>query len=627
MFPPQGRSPLPSSPTAQPSLCADSIRLFAGALGKMVRSTVRREDADTPQVKCDNCNRWVYLDETGYKTLREARAADGFMCTLCVSDATSAAKLDALETETMKLRELITRLQEQILVLNTQLARSGVISEQRSSGPELQSSRPSESTSALVPSSPSECAQEIALESQQQPPRRAEPTVLPIQALGAGSSTQDESGINNLSNVADKPLATAPEVTSFRDANLDAAPNSSEDEPPRKHLEERTPARKPDIQKSAAHESSGTSPDEVAFGTGQGDTQLNASSKNNLRQNSQEKLPNALDVEESCDLGHAQLKGTRGKTHRKLRRNERNKASQWNTPERISGGAQALTIAGKNPDKPQVANDQHGHQNARGCPPQSRQREVVMAGDKNVSLLAETLMAETGSRGTFEFLYGAKTTMADAVRYATDFEKKAPSTQRQYILHAGIHDVLQGTSEGITDILSREWSGRRGQLTVCSIPEITSRGGEVRAAIVLANAKLKKWCRKTGQRFIDMNKIELPIGYGKDGFHYSEDSTRLISRLIGQSLVRFLDRGGPPRLGKPKPLTRMLSKEGQLPVQHGHKRGDPKQGTGVMHHTQKRPVNKNQQRRKSGTNQHQMELVQLIAQSLESILAKKWPTQ
>ncbi|KAH9384573.1 hypothetical protein HPB48_026581 [Haemaphysalis longicornis] len=264
----------------------------------------------------------------------------------------------------------------------------------------------------------------------------------------------------------------------------------------------------------------------------------------------------------------------RGKTHRKLRRNESNKASQWNTPERISGGAQALTIAGKNPDKPQVANDQHEHQNARGCPPQSRQREVVMAGDNNVSLLAETLMAETGSRGTFEFLYGAKAMMADAVRYATDFEKKAPSTQRQYILHAGIHDVLQGTSEGITDILSREWSGRRGQLTVCSIPEITSRGGE------------------TGQRFIDMNKIELPIGYGKDGFHYSEDSTRLISRLIGQSLVRFLDRGRPTRLGKPKPLTRMLSKEGQLPVQHGHKRGDPKtrEPTTATRHLFSRPT-------------------------------------
>lgn len=97
-----------------------------------------------------------------------------------------------------------------------------------------------------------------------------------------------------------------------------------------------------------------------------------------------------------------------------------------------------------------------------------------MASDKNVSLLAETLVAETDSRGTFEFLYGAKATMTDAVRYATEFEKKAPSTQRPYILHAGNHDVLQGTSVGITDILSREWSGRRGQLTVCSIPEITS---------------------------------------------------------------------------------------------------------------------------------------------------------
>lgn len=143
---------------------------------------------------------------------------------------------------------------------------------------------------------------------------------------------------------------------------------------------------------------------------------------------------------------------------------------------------------------------------------------------------------------------------------------------------------------------------------------------------MLANAKLKKWSRKNGQRFIDLSRIDLPIGYCKDGIHYNEDSTRFISRLLGQSLVRFLDRGGQPRRGKPKPLTRKLSNECQTLIQHGHKRGGPKQVTGAMHHTKERLMNQNPQRLKNGANRQQMELVQLITQSVEHILAKKWPT-
>lgn len=82
---------------------------------------MRREGVDAPQVKCDKCNRWAYLDETGYKTFREARAASDFVCTLCVSDTASTSKLEPMEAETITLRGLITHLQDQLLKVTAQL--------------------------------------------------------------------------------------------------------------------------------------------------------------------------------------------------------------------------------------------------------------------------------------------------------------------------------------------------------------------------------------------------------------------------------------------------------------------------------------------------------------------------
>ncbi|KAH9378352.1 hypothetical protein HPB48_000186 [Haemaphysalis longicornis] len=68
-------------------------------------------------------HRWAYLEETEYKTNREARAAEGYVCRICSREDALAAKLSALETETEKLRGEVAQLQEQIVSLTTTSSR------------------------------------------------------------------------------------------------------------------------------------------------------------------------------------------------------------------------------------------------------------------------------------------------------------------------------------------------------------------------------------------------------------------------------------------------------------------------------------------------------------------------
>lgn len=98
-----------------------SPRLLIGAPGEMVKTTTRREDDDAPQVQCDQCSRWAYLDETDFKTPREARASGVFVCSICSSSAVLAGKLEVVATEATELRGVVRQLQEQVSQLMAQL--------------------------------------------------------------------------------------------------------------------------------------------------------------------------------------------------------------------------------------------------------------------------------------------------------------------------------------------------------------------------------------------------------------------------------------------------------------------------------------------------------------------------
>lgn len=65
------------------------------------------------------------------------------------------------------------------------------------------------------------------------------------------------------------------------------------------------------------------------------------------------------------------------------------------------------------------------------------------------------------------------------------------------------------------------------------------KGDEVRAAILLANAKIKKWCRRTQHRFIDLRRGWHASMLEKDGL-YSLKGANFVAAKTAQATHPFL---------------------------------------------------------------------------------------
>ncbi|KAH9374635.1 hypothetical protein HPB48_018953 [Haemaphysalis longicornis] len=124
-------------------------------------------------------------------------------------------------------------------------------------------------------------------------------------------------------------------------------------------------------------------------------------------------------------------------------------------------------------------------------PARNAAREVILVGDANVSKFGADAQKAIGAPGAVGLLYAKKATAATAIRYVKTYERKAKPICRIYVLHVGLVDVLLRAPEETVRNFEANWADRLGDLEVCSIPEITTRGGETRAAVVMANARLE----------------------------------------------------------------------------------------------------------------------------------------
>ncbi|KAL1487447.1 hypothetical protein MTO96_046541 [Rhipicephalus appendiculatus] len=109
------------------------------------------------------------------------------------------------------------------------------------------------------------------------------------------------------------------------------------------------------------------------------------------------------------------------------------------------------------------------------------------------------------------------------------------------------------TPDAVTRALNAPWTGRPDGLIVCSIPEVTTRGGEIRAAIITANAQLQRWCRKNKHWFIDLTKGWRPEMLASDGLQYSAEGIHFITAKINPILHALL--GQRPREPQKRPTS------------------------------------------------------------------------
>lgn len=77
-------------------------------------------------------------------------------------------------------------------------------------------------------------------------------------------------------------------------------------------------------------------------------------------------------------------------------------------------------------------------------------------------------------------------------------------------------------------------------MLVCSIPEVTRRGGETRARIVMANAQLKKLCKRRRIRFLDLAANSSDDHFAADGVSYGSEGIRQVVKQLAPPMARFL---------------------------------------------------------------------------------------
>ncbi|KAH9375844.1 hypothetical protein HPB48_002313 [Haemaphysalis longicornis] len=145
------------------------------------------------------------------------------------------------------------------------------------------------------------------------------------------------------------------------------------------------------------------------------------------------------------------------------------------------------------------------------------------------------------SPGAVGLLYGKRATTATALKYIASYERRARPIHRRYVLHVGLVEILRRTPEEIIDTLNASSADSVDGFAVCSIPDVATKGAEVRAAIQLANARIKKWCRRTHHRFIDLSRGWQDTMLEKDGL-YSLEGASFVAAKIAQATLPFLGK-------------------------------------------------------------------------------------
>ncbi|KAM7311981.1 hypothetical protein ISCGN_008886 [Ixodes scapularis] len=147
-------------------------------------------------------------------------------------------------------------------------------------------------------------------------------------------------------------------------------------------------------------------------------------------------------------------------------------------------------------------------------PPWGVKKEVLIVGDSNVGRFAPAFSEQMGGGQNFDVLLNRKATQPD--------------------------DIVES--------LEKKWCFREVALTVCSVPEVTSRGKENQAAAMMLNSRLRKMCKKIHTKYVDLSRNLVNDGFmEKDGLRYSNQGINMVTgRLVGLA-NRFLGRQGKDR--------------------------------------------------------------------------------
>lgn len=177
-------------------------------------------------------------------------------------------------------------------------------------------------------------------------------------------------------------------------------------------------------------------------------------------------------------------------------------------------------------------------------PPPGITKEVVVVGDGNVGLFAQSLVDAVGAPEAVEVLYNRGAGVSESLKLIQEYEQAARPLHRMWIIHVGLTDLLASKGEELVSQFEGLCEGKGRSAIVCSIPEVTQRGGEARARIVMANALLKKLCKRRRLRFVDLGINGFEDHLAGDGVSYGREAISKVIRMLQEPITRFLGADG-----------------------------------------------------------------------------------
>ncbi|KAG0426526.1 hypothetical protein HPB47_026357 [Ixodes persulcatus] len=176
-------------------------------------------------------------------------------------------------------------------------------------------------------------------------------------------------------------------------------------------------------------------------------------------------------------------------------------------------------------------------------PPPGVTREVLIVGDSNVECIAQPFVSAVNNPPSVEVMFNRKATAEQVHTMIDEYEEGARKISRMYIIHVGINDLMKGHQpEDVVGVFRKRWRSRKASLTICSVPEVVSKGKAVQAATMMLNAKIKGLCRKIRARYVDLSaELTGHNAMDKDGVHYGEMGACVVSQQLAQVARRFLE--------------------------------------------------------------------------------------
>lgn len=469
---------------------------------KTNRGAGPRKKKEDPLVQCDQCSRWAYLDETEFGDVEAANAAAWFDCKACTEVKALRLRLQTTESKVEELRVLVKRLSVQGVCERTRSLGEA----SKGDGAAVTHGGPVEVADLHTGPAVSKGPEVEGVEAPAQA-RETEENGAPEKAQGGATWLSDTDGSNlHLQH----PNVEAVEVQQqSRESGGD--PQSGHQGTALLQHSGLATMNRSGASQSVTGDSVAEDMDTLKTGAGAEVPQMSTVA-----------LP---PVSEQATVQPAVVKATPKGAIRRLDGSRENNDGEPH----VDMVEQRVRL---------------DYRIGKVTPSEEAAEKVLIVGDTNASRITRALQRQLGGSGkrNVHWYRVQRAQEEDIEAFCSRYQEDPDKKLQCVVLHMGLTDVLEGTQpEGVVEVIRKTLVPHTHHLFICSVPEISTRGKETHAQIVLLNSLLRRLCDSLNVTFLDLSICTQGKDHlARDGIHFLAKTARTVAGVVAQAVSPFL---------------------------------------------------------------------------------------